>query len=310
MVTVAAVQAAPILMNRDATVAKAVGLIAEAADHGADLIVFPEVYIPGTPIWYDSNRIWDGDDEWYALLVDQAVVVPSAATDLIADAAREAGATVVMGINERDAHGATIYNSLVYFGPDGAVLTKHRKLVPTGAERTVWGMGDGSTLHVVQAPFGRVGGLICWENYMPLARFAMYAQGIDVWVAPTLATGDGWIATMQHIAREGRCYVIGVNPCTHVNQIPAGFPMRDRVWDAARDGVWVEDGNSVIVDPGGEIVAGPARELETILYADIDLAMVHAARRYLDPTGHYNRPDVFHLSVDTRPRPAVTFGID
>lgn len=172
--------------------------------------------------------------------------MPSATTDVLADAAREAGATVVIGLNERDAHSATIYNALLYLGPDGEVLTKHRKLVPTGAERTVWGMGDGSTLDVVQTPIGRVGGLICWENYMPLARFAMYAQGVDVWVAPTLATGDGWIATMRHIAREARCYVIGVNPCTHVDQIPADFPMRDRIWNAERDGAWVEDGNSVI----------------------------------------------------------------
>jgi nitrilase len=310
MVTVAAVQAAPILMNRDATITKAVGLIHEAARQGAKLIVFPEVYIPGTPVWFDSNRIWDDDEQWYALLVDQAVVVPSASTDVLADAAREVEATVVIGINEREAHGATIYNALLYLGPDGEVLTKHRKLVPTGAERTVWGMGDGSTLDVVQTPIGRVGGLICWENYMPLARFAMYAQGVDVWVAPTLSTGDGWIATMQHIAREARCYVIGVNPCTHVDQIPADFPMRDRIWNAERDGVWVEDGNSVIVDPDGVILAGPAREQETILYADIDIANVHAARRLVDPTGHYNRPDVFHLSVDTRPRPAVTFGVD
>jgi nitrilase len=310
VVTVAAVQAAPILMDRDATLAKAVDLIASAAAQGAELIVFPEVYVPGTPIWFDSNRIWDGDEDWYALLVEQAVVVPGPATDLLGDAAREAGATVVMGVNEREAHGATIYNSLLYFGADGSVLTKHRKLVPTGSERTVWGMGDGSTRKVVQTSFGRVGGLICWENYMPLARFAMYAQGIDVWVAPTLALGDGWIGTLQHIAREARCYVIGVNPCTHIDQIPAGFPMRERVWNAEVDGVWVEEGNSAIIDPNGVILAGPVREQETILYAEIDLTKVHAARRLMDPSGHYNRPDVFSLTVDTRPRPAVTFAVD
>ena len=310
MAKVAAVQAAPVLMDRDATVAKAVDLIATAAGNGADLIVFPEVFVPGTPIWYDSNRIWDDDEDWYALLVDQAVVVPGEATDAIADAALDAGVTVVIGVNEREAHSATIYNALLYFGSDGAVLTKHRKLIPTGAERTVWGMGDGSMLDVVQTPVGRVGGLICWENYMPLARFAMYAQGVDIWVAPTLATGDGWIATMRHIAREARCFVVGVNPCTHIDQIPADFPMRDRIWDAERDGKWVEEGNSVIVDPHGDILAGPAREQETILYADIDLAKVHAARRYFDPAGHYNRPDVFRLTVDTTPRQAVTFGVD
>ena len=185
------------------------------------------------------------------------------------------------------------------------LVGKHRKLVPTGSERTVWGMGDGSTLPVVDTPFGRLSGLTCWENYMPLARYYLYAQGVDIWVAPTLAPGDAWIATMRHIAREGRCYVIGVNPCLHVDQIPADFPDRDQVWPAEPDGDgWVEHGNSVIIGPNGEILAGPLRQEEAILTAEVDLAAVRAARRLFDPTGHYNRPDVFRLSVDTRPRPA------
>ena len=179
--------------------------------------------------------------------------------------------------------------------------------MPTGSERTVWGMGDGSTLPVIDTPHGRLSGLTCWENYMPLARFYLYAQGVDIWAAPTLAPGDGWIATMRHIAREGRCYVIGVNPCLHVDQIPADFPHRDRVWRVEQDdGEWVEPGNSVIVGPNGELLAGPARHEETILTADVDLDAVHAARRMFDPVGHYNRPDVFRLTVDTRPRPPVT----
>ena len=168
-------------------------------------------------------------------------------------------------------------------------------------------MGDGSTLPVVDTPFGRVSGLTCWENYMPLARFHLYAQGVDLWIAPTLAGGDGWIATMRHIAREGRCYVAGVNPCLHADQIPASFPDRDRVWRRGRpDGEWVEPGNSVIVDPNGAVLAGPARHEQTILWADLDPAEVRAARRYFDPVGHYHRPDIFQLTVDTRPRPAVT----
>ncbi len=187
-------------------------LIADAAGLGARLIVFPEVFIPGTPLWIDTVPIWDNDEAWYARLVDQAVVVPSPTTDRIGAAAREAGVYVVIGVNERQPHGATIYNTLLYFGPDGQLLGTHRKLVPTGSERTVWGMGDGSTLEVVPTEFGRIGGLICWENYMPLARFHLYAQGIDVWVAPTLARGDGWVATMRHIAREGRVWVVGVQP--------------------------------------------------------------------------------------------------
>jgi nitrilase len=304
---VAAVQAAYVLMDRDACVAKAVDLIGRAAADGAEVIVLPEVFVPGTPIWIDSRPIWDGDEQWYARLVDQAVVVPGPATAALGAAARAAGAYVVIGVQEREPHGATIYNTTLYFGPDGALLAKHRKLVPTGSERTVWGMGDGSTLPVVDTPHGRLSGLTCWENYMPLARFYLYAQGVDIWAAPTLAPGDAWVATMRHIAREGRCYVIGVNSCLRADQIPADFPGRDRVWpDRPDDDGWVEAGNSVIVGPNAELLAGPARHQETILTADIDLDAVRAARRLFDPTGHYNRPDVFRLSVDTRPRPPFT----
>ncbi len=306
-VRVAAVQASYVLMDRDACVDKAVALIRQAAGEGAKVIVLPEAFVPGTPIWIDSRPIWDGDDEWFAMLADQAVVVPGPVTDLLGAAARDAGAYVVVGVQEREPHGSTIYNTTLYLGPDGDLLAKHRKLMPTGSERTVWGMGDGSTLPVVDTPHGRLSGLICWENYMPLARFHLYAQGVDIWAAPTLATGDAWVATMRHIAREGRCYVIGANPCLHVDQIPAGFPRRDDVWTVRDgDGGWVEAGNSVIVAPSGEVLAGPAREEEVILTAEMDLATVRAARRFFDPVGHYNRPDVFRLSVDTRKQVAVT----
>ena len=169
-------------------------------------------------------------------------------------------------------------------------------------------MGDGSTLRVVDTGFGRIGGLICWENYMPLARFHMYAQGVDVWLAPTLAPGDAWIASMQHLARENRMYVVGVNPVLHVDRIPSDFPDRERLVPEpflADNGPWLEKGNSVIVAPDGQIVAGPVREKEETLIADLDLGAVASARRLLDPVGHYNRPDVFRLHVDTSPRPAV-----
>ena len=305
-VIVAAVQAAYILMDQKASLAKAIDLVGRAAADGARIVVFPEAFVPGTPIWIDSQPIWDGDAQWYAMLVDQAVVVPGPVTDALGAAAREAGAYVVIGVDERDPHGATIYNTTLYFGPDGTLLGKHRKLVPTGSERTVWGMGDGSTLPVIDTPHGRLSGLICWENYMPLARFYLYAQGVDIWAAPTLATGDGWIATMGHIAREGRCYVIGANPCVHIDQIPADFPQRERVWrtDQDADG-WVEPGNSVIFGPNGELLAGPVRRQEAVLTAELDLDAVRAARRMFDPAGHYHRPDIFRLTVDTRPRPAV-----
>jgi nitrilase len=310
-VRVAAVQAAYTLMDQKACVDKVLGLLRQAASAGAGIVVFPEVFIPGTPIWIDSRPIWDGDDDWYALLVDQAVVVPGPVTDQLGGAARDAGVYLVIGVEEREPYGTTIYNTTLYFGPDGALLGKHRKLMPTGSERTVWGMGDGSTLPVIETPYGRLSGLTCWENYMPLARFYLYSRGVDIWVAPTLAQGDGWIAAMRHIASENRCYVIGVNPCLHIDQIPAGFPHRDKVWQAEEDNPWVEPGNSVIIGPsGGSPLAGPARREETILYAEIDPAAVRAARRYFDPVGHYHRPDIFQLHVDIRPRPSVVLRED
>ena len=305
--TVAAVQAAYVLMDRTATLDKVEALLSQSAVRAADLVVFPEAFLPGTPIWIDSRPIWDGDEQWFAMLADQAVVVPSETTERLGAMAREAGAYLVMGVQEREPTGSTIYNTLLYFDPDGHLLGKHRKLMPTGSERTVWGMGDGSTLETYATPFGRIGGLICWENYMPLARFYLYSQGVDVWVAPTLAPGDGWVATMRHIAREGRCYVIGVNPCLRVDQIPADFPDREQVWRADPDDPeWVEPGNTVIVGPKGEILAGPARHEETVLVAELDLTAVRSARRLFDPVGHYHRPDVFRLAVDTAPRPVVT----
>jgi nitrilase len=308
-VTIAAVQAASVLMDREATLDRAVELIVKAAADGARIVVFPEVFIPSTPVWVYSQPIWERDDAWYAMLVDQAVTVPGPVTDRLGAAAQDASVYLVMGIDEREPHGATIYNTILYFGPDGALLGKHRKLMPTGPEHTVWGMGDGSMLPVIDTPYGRLGGLICWENYMPLALFYLCASGVDIWVAPTLDATDGWVTTMRHIALEGRCYVVGVNPCVHLDQIPADFPDRDRVWHP-HDGndQWVEEGNSVIVDPNGTILAGPARHEETILTAEIELSAVHAARRYFDPVGHYHRPDIFQLTVDTRSRPAVRTG--
>jgi nitrilase len=252
-VKVAAVQAAYTLMNQQASLDRAVDLLRQAAAAGAGIVVLPEVFIPGTPIWIDSQPIWDGDADWYALLVEQAVVVPGPATEALGAAARDAGVYLVIGVDEREPNGGTIYSTTLYFGPDGALLGKHRKLMPTGSERTVWGMGDGSTLPVIETPHGRMSGLICWENFMPLTRFYLYSQGVDIWIAPTLAGGDNWIAAMRHIALEGRFYVIGVNPCVHVDQMPAHFPHRDRVWrrEQNADG-WVEAGNSTSTP-------GPAR---------------------------------------------------
>ena len=307
-VRVAAVQATYELMNREATIDRVADLTADAAAKGAQLVVFPEAFVPGTPFWIDTQPIWDGDTEWFRLLAENAVAVPSEASIRLRAIAAEHGVWLVIGVQEREANGGTIYNSVLYLSPEGALVEKHRKLVPTGSERTVWGMGDGSTLRVVETSFGRIGGLICWENYMPLARFHMYAQGVDIWLAPTLATGDAWVASMQHIARENRMFVVGVNPVLHSNRIPADFPDRDRLFPAASGadgGAWVEEGNTVIVGPNGAILAGPIRQREETLIADLDIGAVRAARRFLDPVGHYNRPDVFRLHVDTSPHPAV-----
>jgi predicted amidohydrolase len=307
-VRVAAVQATYVLMDRDATIDRVAELTAAAAAEGAQLVVFPEVFIPGTPIWIDTQPIGDGDADWFRLLAENAITVPSAATERLGAIARDHGVWLAIGVEEKERHGGTIYNTLLYLSPDGVIVERHRKLVPTGSERTVWGMGDGSTLQAVDTAFGRIGGLICWENYMPLARFHMYAQGIDLWLAPTLATGDAWIATMQHLARENRMFVVGVNPVLHIDRIPTDFPHRDRLVPGhylAEHGPWLEEGNSVIVGPSGEVIAGPVREAEETLVADLDLGSVASARRLLDPVGHYNRPDVFRLHVDTTPRPAV-----
>ena len=304
---IAAVQATYVLMDREATIDRVEELTAGAAGQGAQLVVFPEVFVPGTPIWIDTRPIWDGDDEWFVMLAENAVSIPSPATDRLATIAEKHRVWLVIGVQEREPHGSTIYNTVLYFSPEGRLVDRHRKLVPTGSERTVWGMGDGSTLRVVDTEHARIGGLICWENYMPLARFHLYAQGVDVWLAPTLAQGDGWIATMQHLARENRMYVVGVNPVLHVDQIPADFPDRERLVGVdfvEEHGPWIEPGNTVIVEPSGAVLAGPLREREETLIADLDLAKVAASRRFMDPTGHYNRPDIFRLLVDTTSRQA------
>lgn len=307
MLRVAAVQASYVLMDSGATIEKVAKLTADAATNGATLVVFPEAFVPGSPLWIGSRRIWDGDADWYRLLVENAVVLGGASCNRLGEIARENDVWLVIGVQEREPHGTSIYNTTLYFSPEGQLVQHHRKLVPTGPERTVWTPGDGSTLAVVQAGEARIGGLTCWENYMPLARFYLYSQGVEVWLAPTLAAGDAWISTMQHIACENRMFVIGVNPVLHLDAIRADFPGRDELVAAYLESnrEWADEGNTVIVNPRGVTVAGPIREREETLYADLDLGIVASERRRMDPTGHYNRPDVFQLLVDTRSRSAV-----
>ncbi|WP_019877824.1 carbon-nitrogen hydrolase family protein [Sporichthya polymorpha] len=305
-VTVAAVQATPVFLDTDATVEKATALIKEAADLGAQLIVFPEAFVPTYPDWVWRLPAWS-DGRYTGRLYEQAVQVPGPVVTRLGEAAREAGAYVAMGINEIE--GGTLYNTLIYLAPDGSLAGRHRKLMPTGGERTVWGYGDGSTLDVVRTPFGVVGGLICWENYMPLARAAMYARGVEIHLAPTWDNDEAWISTLRHIAKEGRCYVIGVSPVLRGADVPAD--LRGDIYRDATDpdeADWMSRGLGTIVAPGGAILAGPLRDQEGIVVAEIDVERnVPPHRRLFDPVGHYARPDVFTLNVNTRPQPSVRF---
>jgi nitrilase len=310
MSRLAVVQTPPVFLNRAQTLAKAVASVGEAAKAGARLVVFPEAFIPGYPAWI--WRLRPGGDmrlteQLHALLRANAVDLSGEDLAPLREAAKKEKVAVVCGVHERDAEfgGGTLYNTAVVIGPDGTVLNRHRKLMPTNPERMVWGVGDASGLKPVETPCGRVGVLICWESYMPLARYALYAQGIDVYVAPTYDSGDRCVATMQHIAREGGCWVAGGGCAFRAKDIPEEVPGKAELFGNPDE--WVNPGDSVIVAPGGKIAAGPLHEEFGILYADIDLERVGMARRSLDVVGHYSRPDVFRLEVNTKPRRPVEF---
>jgi len=293
--TIAAVQGTPVFCDRDATIERVAELTKEAAGNGARFVAFSEGFVPGYPDWVWRTVPWSAvEREWYAEWFNQAVDIPSPAFDALAAIAREHQCYLAIPVNERE--GGTVYNTILYFGPDGALLAKHRKLVATGGERIVWGTGDGSTLAVIDTPFGRVGGLICWENYMPLARAAMYEQGIDVLLAPTWDNSHTWPLSMQHIALEGRCYVLGITSCQRAADVPAGLPGRDEIYADADD--WMSRGNTIIVDPTGKVLGGPLVGEPGILYAEIDATKARLARREFDVVGHYSRPDVFDLRVN------------
>jgi nitrilase len=282
--------------------------VAEAAAAGAKLVIFPEAFVPGYPVWI--WRLRPGTDgalsaRLHGLLLENAVIINRGDLSSLTDAAREHAVTVVCGIDERDNEygGGTLYNTVVVIGPAGTILNRHRKLMPTSPERMVWGFGDGSGLKVVDTPVGRIGTLICWENLMPLARYALYAQGLEIHVAPTYDNGDGWIGTLQHVAREGCCWVVGSGCALRAGDFADDFPDRRTLYPDAEE--WINPGDSVVIAPGGRIIAGPLRKEVGILYAEIDTERVGAARRSLDVVGHYARPDIFQLRVDTRAhRPA------
>jgi nitrilase len=304
---VAAVQATPVFLDREATIEKACGLIATTGKEEARLIVFPEAFIPTYPEWVwgipsGEQGLLNG---LYAELLTNAVTIPSGATDRLCKAAKLANTFVVMGMNERnvEASGASLYNTLLYIDAQGEILGKHRRLVPTGGERLIWAQGDGSTLQAYDTPLGKLGGLICWEIYMPLARYAMYARGTQIYVAATWDRGQPWLSTLRHIAKEGRVYVIGCCIAMRKDDIPDSYSMKQKYY--AEMDEWINIGDSAIVNPEGEFIAGPVRKQEVILYSEIDPRMVQGPKWMLDVAGHYARPDVFQLTVHTDVRSMI-----
>ena len=289
-VRVACVQAEPVVLDRDATIEKIAGLAAEVAAGGARLALFPETFVPV----YPSNR-WvrflAGGGEAKAVfgrLARESVEVPGPASDRLAEIAREHELWLAVGVNERD--GGTIYNSLLVYSPEGALALRHRKLMPTNHERLVWGLGDGSGLEAVETDIGKLGGLICWENLMPLARFSLYQSGVQIYLAPTADDSEQWHDSIRHIAREARAFVLSC--CVY--QRASTYP--DDVMLADGDEL-VGRGGSAILGPDGSYLAGPLWDEEGVLYADLDPARLYEERQRFDPAGHYHRPDLFRLEV-------------
>jgi nitrilase len=297
-VKVACVQAEPVILDRDATLARLEQLAAEAAGNGAELVVFPETFVSVYPSsrWAKAFAGWEnpGAKQVFAQIAQSSIAVGSPAERRLGAAARELGIWLVTGVNEVESEQpGTIYNSLLYHSPDGELALHHRKLVPTNHERLVWGQGDGRGLHAVETGFGRIGGLICWENYMPLARFAIYESGVEIYIASTADDGDAWQPTLVHIARESRAYVVAPCHFQRASSYPADFPLASELEGAGLLG----RGGSAILAPDGSYLAGPLYDEEGILYAELDPSTLLAERQRFDPVGHYNRPDVLQLTV-------------
>jgi nitrilase len=292
---VVAVQATPAYLDREATLDLAIEEVRKAGADGAQLVVFPESFVPGYPDWVWRSNPWR-DGEWYARFQDQAVEIPGPALDGLRGAAEEAGAWVALGISERTP-GGTLYNAVVYIDSSGRIAGLHRKLVPTGGERLVWANGTGPMLTVVDIDGVRVGSLICWEAYMPLARAALYQQGIDVLLAPTWDNSDVWVPTLRHIAKEGQVFVVGVTAHLRGCDVPRDLPDADEKYGGTED--HLSNGNTTIVAPGGRILEGPLVGEAGTVTGVLDLDRIAAGRRLFDPTGHYSRPDLLSLTMNT-----------
>ncbi|HSO01056.1 MAG TPA: carbon-nitrogen hydrolase family protein [Gaiellaceae bacterium] len=297
-VTVACVQVEPAIFDRARTLDRVEERTAEAAAAGAALVVFPETFVPAYPssVWAKALAGWGepGAKEAFALLHRESLELPGPDADRLAATAREHGVWLVIGVNELDPERpGTLYNSLLYYSPAGELALHHRKLVPTNHERLVWGQGDGRGLRAIETPLGRIGGLICWENYMPLARFSLYESGVEIYIAATADDGDAWQATLRHIALESRAFV--VSPChfQRAGSYPEDFPLRALL--EGRD--VLGRGGSAILGPDGSYLAGPLYGEEGILYAELDPELLLQSRQRFDPAGHYHRPDILSLTV-------------
>ncbi len=301
---VAVVQASPVVFDRERTLQKVDSLTREAAQKGARLVLFPEAFVSAYPRGLDFGAVVGARSEEgredFRRYWESSVDVPGPAVDQLARTARANAIYLVIGVIERDR--GTLYCTVLFFAPDGSFLGKHRKIMPTASERLVWGFGDGSTMPVFDTPLGRLGAVICWENYLPLMRAAMYAKGIEIYCAPTADARDSWIASMRHIAVEGRCFVLSCNQFNRRRDFPADY----RAAFAGDDEAIVTRGGSCIVDPFGNFLAGPNTEGEAILVAEIDPAQIVRGKFDLDVVGHYARPDIFELHVDERAKQPVT----
>ena len=305
IVRAAVVQAAPVLFDTPKSLQKLADLAADAARQGAELVVFPEAFVGGYPKGHDFGvsvgiRSTEGRDE-FRRLFDSAIEVPGTATEFIGSVAKDHSIHLVVGVVERD--GGTLFCTALIFGPDGSMLGKHRKLMPTAMERVIWGSGDGSTIPVVATTLGKIGSVICWENYMPLLRTAMYAKGIELYCAITVDDRETWISTIRHIALEGRCFVLSACQFLQRSDLPSNYPTE---WLPASQETLIR-GGSCIVGPLGQVLAGPKYGEEYVLLTELDKAELVRAKFDFDVVGHYSRPDVFQLEVNEQPMKSVVF---